>query len=156
MSNLNDIAAGKVRRPLGGSSASSDDSNESGGDFPISLNLVPGERLIGTYEDSKQVPSKYLDKEGNPQPPVTYYTFTVAEDTGLFHMVVNPETGRKAEEPIEVGAKVSLRAKGDLAQGMAEAQPGMLIEVEFVGTKKTNGGFNFSLFIVSELVSDEA
>ena len=156
MSDLTDIAAGKVRRPLGASSGQSDADSGDGGAFPISLNLVAGERLIGTYEGSKSVPSKYLDKEGNPQPPVTYYTFTVAEDTGLFHMVVNPDTGRKAEEPIEVGAKVSLRGKGDLSQGMAEATEGMLLEIEFVGTKTTNGGFNFSLFIVSELVSDEA
>jgi hypothetical protein len=51
---------------------------------------------------------------------------------------------------------VSLRGKGDLSQSMAEAEPGMLLEVEFIGTKKTNGGFNFGLFLVSELVADES
>jgi hypothetical protein len=71
-------------------------------------------------------------------------------------MAVNPETGRKAEEPIPVGAKVSIRAKGDLGQSMAEAEIGMLLEIEFLGTKTTNGGFNFSLFLVSELVADES
>jgi hypothetical protein len=156
MSNaLNDIAAGKVRRPLGGSSGSSDsDADATGGDFPISVSLAAGEKLIATFENAKNVASKYKDKDGNPQPDVTYYTFTVAEDTGLFHMAVNPDTGRKAEEPISVGAKVSMRAKGDLADQMREATPGMLLEIEFLGTKPTNSGFNFSLFIVSELVAE--
>ncbi len=152
MSNaLSDIAAGKVRRPLGASSTPSDDA-ESGGDFPIKLDLAEGERLIATYDSVKSVPSTYKDKAGNPQPDVLYYTLTVAEDTGLFHMVVNPETGRKAEEPIAVGEKVSLRGKGDLKDQMAEATEGMLLEIERIGTKQTKSGFNFSLFIVSELV----
>lgn len=156
MSNLNDIAAGKVRRPLGGSSTPSDDSTESGGDFPIKLDLSEGERLVATLDSVKSVPSTYKDKAGNPQPDVVYYTLTVAEDTGLFHMVTNPDTGRKAEEPIAIGEKVSLRGKGDLKDQMTEATPGMLLEIERIGTKVTKSGFNFSLFVVSELIADES
>lgn len=154
MSNaLSDIAAGKVRRPLGGQSDQSDSASD-GGDFPIKLDLAEGERLIATFDSVKSVASTYKDKDGNPQPDVQYYTLTVAEDTGLFHMVTNPETGRKAEEPIAVGEKVSIRGKGDLNQQMAEAEPGMLLEIARVGTKQTKSGFNFSLFVVSELISD--
>ena len=156
MSNLNDIAAGKVRRPLGASSGQSDVDSGDGGDFPIKLDLAEGEKLIATLDSVKSVPSTYKDKAGNPQPDVVYYTLTVAEDTGLFHMVTNPETGRKAEEPIAVGEKVSLRGKGDLKDQMDEATPGMLLEIERIGTKVTKSGYNFSLFIVSELVADEA
>lgn len=149
---LNDVASGRVRKPLGGSSGDAGDTG--GSSDEIRLQLAVGERLVGTFDGKRTIPSTYKDKEGNQQPDVNYYSFTVAEDTGLFHMVTNPDTGRKAEEPIPVGAKVSVRGKGDLVQSMAEAEPGMLIEIEFVGTKTTNGGFTFSLFLVSELVAE--
>jgi hypothetical protein len=150
---LNDIASGRVKKTLGGGNS---EAGDSGSSDEIRLQLATGDRLIATYDSKRNIPSTYKDKEGNPQPDVTYYSFTVAEDTGLFHMAVNAETGRKAEEPIPVGAKVSVRAKGDLAQSMAEAEPGMLLEIEALGTKTTNGGYNFNLFLVSELVADES
>jgi hypothetical protein len=151
---LSDITSGRVRKPLGG--GNSDAGDNGGASDEIRLNLATGERLVATYDSKRAIPSTYKKPDGTAQDDVTYYSFTVAEDTGLFHMAVNPETGRKAEEPIPVGAKVSVRAKGDLAQSMAEAEPGMLLEIEALGTKTTNGGFNFNLFLVSELVADES
>jgi hypothetical protein len=152
--SLKDIASGKVRRPLGGGGSNDAADTGDGGDFPIKLNLEAGQSLVAKYLSKKSVPSTYKDKEGNPQPDVTYYTLEVLEDTGLFQMVVNPDTGRKAEEPIPVGAKVSVRGKGDLNDAMAEAETGMTLEIEFVGTHPTKSGFNFSNFIVSELVAE--
>lgn len=145
---LNDIASGR-KRALGSSSG--------GGDYGDSLliKLDQGDRLIGTYESHDSSPSTYKKPDGSPQPDVNYYRFTVAADTGLTRPLKN-ETGKLiGVEPIAVGDKVTLRGIGDLPDQMAEAEAGMLIEVEFVGTHPTKSGWNFSNFIVSELISDD-
>lgn len=148
MSNVSDIAKGRAKRPLG--SPSSGEAPAEG--WPTKVKLDPGDRLVGTLISKSKKPSTYTKPDGSPQPDVHYYTLEIAEDTGLTVPVTNEAGKITGVEPIGVGTKVSIQGKGDLNEQMAEAEPGMLLEIEFTGTHKTSGGFNFSNFLVSELV----
>ncbi len=152
MSNVSDIAKGRAKRPLGAKPSG----DAPAGDFPPLLKLDQGERLIGTLESSRTQPSTYKKPDGSPQPDVNYYTFVVAADTGLTRPVKN-DTGKIVGiEPVAVGDKVTLRGIGDLPDYMADAEVGMLLEVEFFGTHPTKSGFNFSNFGVSVFEDEDA
>lgn len=97
----------------------------SGEDSPVVTPAV-GDELVGTYEGSSTYPSKF-----NADKTVSYFRFT-APDGSLF----------------------TLRSKGDLEDGMAEAEPKMLISIERLPDKQTKSGYAFAQFVVSELTDD--
>lgn len=98
-------------------------SNGDGSDSPV-VAMEIGDEKVGTYEGSQSYPSKY-----NSEKTVSYHRFVDAD-----------------------GEKFTLRSKGDLDDGMDEAEPGMLLCIERLPDKTTKSGYDFGQFVVSELV----
>jgi hypothetical protein len=94
-----------------------------GDEYPVRM-LNVGDEVAGKFVGVSAFDSKF-----NPDKQVSYYRF---------------ET--------EDGEKFSLRSKGDLDDGMSEAEEGMLLSVERLPDKKTKSGYPFAQFVVCELV----